>query len=179
MIKTIKIVGIALLLMGVFIPLTSFVFYHVEQYQTEVFLDKKLEDEDYYAILEIDRIHLRQEIYPVSSKENDVSQNVLLHKASVMPGMQQSNLILAAHSGNGRHAYFKDLYLLDVEDEVKFYYQGSIWVYEILEIENQEKTGTLYLKEDYPDMITLITCTKGNSSLQTIYYGALKETIKL
>ena len=179
MIKKIKIVGIILILVGAFLPLSSFVFYKVEKYQTEVFLDQKITDEKYYAVLEIDAIDLKKELYPVSSKENNVDQNILVHEESIMPGNGHSNLILASHSGQGRHAYFQDLYLLSIHDEIKLYYEGNIWVYEILEIEYQDKTGILYLKEDYSDMITLITCTEGDSDRQTIYYGVLKKTINI
>ena len=43
----------------------------------------------------------------------------------------------------------------------------------------QEKTGILYLQEENRDMITLITCTKNDSTTQTIYYGILKNKEKI
>ena len=51
--------------------------------------------------------------------------------------------------------------------------------YEIIDIEYQNKTGILYLKEENEDMITLITCTKNDSTTQTIYYGILKNKEKI
>lgn len=180
MIRIIKISGILLVLLGVLIPITTFTKYKVEEYQYEVVMNEKIENNDYYALLEIDAIDLRREIYEVDSKYNQVNQNILLHEASVMPTDEgNSHVILAAHSGNGAHAYFKDLYLLKISDTIKFYYQGKIWYYEIVDIEYQEKTGILYLREDFEQMITLITCTKGNRDAQTIYYGVLKDVKSL
>lgn len=180
MIKINKISGILLVFLGVIIPITSFTKYKVEEYQYETILDEKVENNDYYALLEIDPIRLRREIYEADSKYNHVDQNILLHHASVMPtGETASHVILAAHSGNGANAYFKDLYLLKVSDTVKLYYQGMIWYYEIVDIEYQEKTGILYLKEDFEQMITLITCTKDDANTQTVYYGILKDTKRI
>ena len=68
---------------------------------------------------------------------------------------------------------------MQLKDEIKLYYDNYIWIYEIIDIEYQNKTGILYLKEENEDMITLITCTKNNSTTQTIYYGILKNKEKI
>lgn len=142
-------------------------------------LDQRIASANYYGVLIIDKIDLKQEFYPVTSNKNHVDQNIYLHPSSIMPGNETSHIIIAGHSGNGVHAYFKDLYHLEVKDEVKVYFDEKVWNYEIEEIEYQDKTGVLYLKDDYSNMITLITCTKGDSKKQTIYYGFLKSSQKL
>ena len=180
MIKIIKILGIALVVVGVSYPFIQTSKRAIVNYQYEKTVDQHIEDNNYYGILVIDKINLKREFYPIDSTENQVDKNIFLHNSSKMPGSKYgSNLILAGHSGSGAHAYFKDLYLLEVNDEIQVYYQGSILTYVIMEIEYQDKTGILYLKEDYMDMITLITCTKDDSSKQTIYYGVLKSRQKI
>ena len=149
--------------------------YKIDEKNYAVILEEHLEENNYFAILEIESIALKRELYEINSKENNVNKNILVHKKSIFPGQEVSHIILAAHSGNGSNAYFKDLYKLNLKDEIKLYYDNYSWTYEIEDIEYQEKTGILYLKEENRDMITLITCTKNDSDTQTIYYGALKE----
>ena len=179
MIKIVKIFGVGCLFLGILYPSYYFLKGKVDNYQYEVLVDRHIEDENYYGVLVIDKIDLKREFYPIDSKENQVDKNILLHSSSRIPDGDGSNFIFAAHSGNGENAYFKDLYLLDIGDEVQVYYEGQIWIYEIMEIEYQDKTGILYLKEEYEDMITLITCTKNDSNTQTIYYGILKTSQNL
>lgn len=176
----IKLSGGLLVFLGLALPFCYFTKCKVSEYQEEVLVEKALSENDYYALLEIEKIGLKKELYPIDSKENQVNQNILLHEESILPSdADTSHIILAAHSGSGWNAYFRDLYQLEVHDVISLYYQGRRWIYEIQEIEVQDKTGVLYLKEDYPHMISLITCTKNDSSSQTIYYGSLKKTQNL
>ena len=174
--KILKISGLLLLFLGIALPFFTFTKYKIEKAYEVKKTEEIIARHDYYALLEIDKIDLKKELYEIDDSKNNVNRNILLHQKSVLPGdSPKSNIILAAHSGNGSEAYFKDLYLLELGDVGKFYYQDKIWIYEIQDIEYQDKTGVLYLKEDFKEMITLITCTKGNKNKQTIYYGALKE----
>ena len=56
-------------------------------------------------------------------------------------------------------------------------YDISSYMYEILEIEYQPKTGTLLLKNNYN--LKLVTCTYKNKKTQTIYYANLKNMTKI
>ena len=174
-----KIIGFFLLFVGILVPVLGFTSYKVSDKAYQIVLQEKEDEQDYFAILEIEEIGLKRELFAIDSKENDVDQNILVHDMSVFPSNGVSNVILAAHSGVGRNAYFKDLYKLEKFDEIKLYYDGYLWRYEIIKIEYQDKTGILYLLEKDTDMITLITCTKDDSTRQTIYYGVLKNKEKL
>ena len=135
---------------------------------------EKLAQNNYYAILEIPLINLKKELYPQSSSNNNVNKNVYVHPESIFPNnSNSSNIILASHSGNGLNAYFKNLYKLQIGNKVLIYYHDNLYTYEIKEIEYQAKTGSLYLKKEYDNMLTLITCTKNNHETQTIYYASL------
>ena len=179
MIRKIKVIGLILIGLAILVPLSSFVIYKTKLYQEQIILEELMTTEEYFAILEITKINLKKQLYPISSTNNQVDKNIFVHNMSVFPDEEESHLILAAHSGWGRNAYFAQLYKLDIGDEVNLYYNGYLWVYAIVEIEYQEKTGILYLKEDYKQMITLITCTKDDQTKQTIYYGVLKDQQKL
>lgn len=167
--------GVVVILLGVFFPIYSLSKKKIDEYKYLEVVEEKIENNDYFAILEIDQINLKRELFPIDTKENNVNENVLVHNMSTFPDSDTSNIILAAHSGNGKNAFFKDLYFLELNDLISIYYQGTKWIYEVVDIEYQNKTGVLYLKEDFLHMITLITCTKGSSNTQTIYYGRLKD----
>lgn len=171
-----RIFGILFLCFGIFFLLCGFVREKVHVFvETKAIQEKIVQKQDYFAILEIPQIHLKKELYSIDDKRNQVDQNIFVHENSVLPKNGTSNLILAGHSGTGKHAYFKDLYRLKVGDIVKLYYEGHLYHYQIKEIEYQEKTGELYLKNEFSDMITLITCTYQDKRTQTIYYAKLEK----
>ena len=174
-----KVIGLIFVFIGAFVPILGFTSYKVRDKEYQIVLQEKEEKQDYYAILEIEKIGFKRELFKIDSKENNVNHNILVHENSIFPGGEVSNLILAAHSGVGSNAYFKDLYKLEKFDEIKLYYQGYLWCYEIEKIEYQDKTGVLYLLEKDIHMIALSTCTKYDNSKQTIYYGVLKNKEKL
>lgn len=170
-----KIIGLGIVLLSLLIPITFYIFTQVRDYNYEISIEEKLVSNAYYAIIEIDNISLKRELYEINDPQNNVDKNIFVHEKSTFPSSSNSNIILASHSGIGSNAYFKDLYKLKINDQVKIYYNNFIWSYVIKEIEYQEKTGTLYLKEAYPEMLTLITCTKNDAKTQTIYYASLEK----
>ena len=176
--KNLKFLGFIILILSFLIPIGYAGTNNIMQISNEKTIESKIATNNYYALLTIPKINLNQEIYPLTSKENNVNQNLQLIKGSTMPTENISNVIIAGHSGSGLHAYFKDLYKLQVGDTLNFLYSNYLYTYEIKEIEYQAKTGELYLKEEYPHMLTLITCTKNNSKTQTIYYCKLLKKSK-
>lgn len=176
MARKIKLLSFILIVFGISLPIITISKEEITTYNNNLTLTKKIsEAENYYAILSIPKINLKRELYPIDSPENNVDKNIFIHNLSTIP----SNVILASHSGTGPHAYFKNLYKLNVTDVIELYYNNYIYSYEIREIEYQEKTGELYLKQDYESQITLITCTKNNDKTQTIYYALLTKKNKI
>lgn len=139
-----------------------------EYHENKISEEKIKSKSDYFAIIEIEKINLKKELYEVNNPKNNVDINIFVHKNSIFP----NNIILASHSGNGRHAYFKNLFKLKKEDIIKIYNQGKVYKYIIEEIEEQNKTGKLYIKNSLDDRLILITCHKNNKS-QVIYYSKL------
>ena len=130
--------------------------------------------ESYIGYLEIPKIKFRRGFYNIDSKLNTVEANIEIIKGSEMPDVTNGNLIIAGHSGTGWKAFFKDLYKLEVGDEAIVTYAGVNYKYKITNIYKERNTGTVSIKRNYDKTtLTLITCTKDDSSTQTIYIAEL------
>ena len=130
--------------------------------------------ESYIGYLEIPKIKFRRGFYNIDSKLNTVEANIEIIKGSEMPDVTNGNLIIAGHSGTGWKAFFKDLYKLEVGDEAVVTYAGINYKYKITNIYKEKNTGTVSIKRNYDKTtLTLITCTKDDSSTQSIYIAEL------
>ncbi len=130
--------------------------------------------ESYIGYLEIPKIKFKRGFYNIDSKLNTVEANIEIIKGSEMPDVTNGNLIIAGHSGTGWKAFFKDLYKLEVGDEAIVTYAGINYKYKITNIYKEKNTGTVSIKRNYDKTtLTLITCTKDDSSTQTIYIAEL------
>lgn len=136
-------------------------------------------DLNYIGILEIPKINLKRGFLPLESKYNSIKYNVQVIEGSTFPDQENNNLVLAAHSGNCHICYFDDLYKLELKDTANIYYKNIKYTYEIVNIYEVEKTGTVevYIKEK-GNYLTLITCTKNSSTKQTVYILELKSKSK-
>ncbi len=133
---------------------------------------------DYIGYLSIPKINLRKGFLDLRSSENDVEKNILVVKGSTYPDVEKGNLILAGHSGTGWKAFFKDLYKLNVNDELYVDYKNKKYTYKITNIYKQEKVGTVAIYRDYDKTtLTLITCTNFDSKTQTIYISELVSVV--
>lgn len=173
-----KLIGLFFIILGIMFPTIKVQKEEIIESQNKKELEKKEEGNSFFALLEIPKIGLKKELFPVSDKENNVDKNIYLHPKSILPDNKSSNVIILGHSGYGSSAHFKNLYKIHTSDVVNLEYEDKIYEYEIKEIEIQKKSGTLSLKKEYKDMITLITCTKNDNFSQTIYYGMLKNVQK-
>lgn len=118
------------------------------------------EDEDFFAILEIPQINLKERIYNIDSPKNNVDKNLMV--VSLKP------LIIAGHSGVGVSALFNDLSRLKINDKINIYYFNNKVEFSIYDIYDIEKTGKLYLYKEEIDIVVLVTCKFGTNK-QTIY----------
>ena len=132
---------------------------------------------DYKAILSIPKIDLVGKIYDINSKLNDVSKNIQVISPSTFPDVENSNLILASHSGNSKISYFKNLDKLILDDDVYLYYQDKKYEYKVKDIYNQEKDGEIeIIKNKNTDTLSLITCDKNDKRYQIVFICELVET---
>ena len=100
--------------------------------------------------------------------------NVEILKDSASPEEQNGNVILAAHSGNARISYFRNLDKLVLGDDISLEYKSKIYKYKIVDIYLIDKTGTAeIIRNKNKNTLTLITC-KHNTNKQIIIIAELQ-----
>jgi LPXTG-site transpeptidase (sortase) family protein len=157
-------------------------FYQVEEVeeiieepkQEEVKEEKQEEKINYIAVLKIPKIKLVRGLVDRNSYLNNVKYNVEILKDSASPEEQNGNVILAAHSGNARISYFRNLDKLVLGDDISLEYKSKIYKYKIVDIYLIDKTGTAeIIRNKNKNTLTLITC-KHNTNKQIIIIAELQ-----
>lgn len=130
--------------------------------------------EDYLGVIDIPKINLYRGFYSKTSNLNNVKFNLYVLPESSYPDTEKGNLIIAGHSGNYNNSYFANLYQLTTNDEITIHYNNSKYIYKIVKIYNEEKTGSVRIfRNKEKTTLTLITCTKDDDYHQTIYIAEL------
>lgn len=131
-------------------------------------------EENYLMVVEIPKINLRKGIYNINSKNNTVNKNIQIMRESDMPNKDKGMLVLAGHNGNSRVSYFDRLNELNKEDKVYIYYANNKYTYEISNMYEAEKNGTITVKKEREKtVIVLISCKKNTKDKQLVYIGNL------
>ena len=124
----------------------------------------------YLGVLEIPRIGLKRGFYGVGSKYNNIQYNVTMVNGTSLPDQVNGNTILMAHSGDAYISFFAYLYKLEIGNIAYITYRGNQYTYQLVNRYDVPKIGVVSIKRDYnKTCLTLITCTKDNDSLQTVY----------
>ena len=139
----------------------------------EVKEHKKIE---YIAVLKIPKINLERGLVDPSSYLNNIDYNVQILKNSAMPDQKYGNVMLAAHSGNARVSYFRNLDKLSINDEVSIDYKGHTYTYKVVNIYDIDKTGKAQIfRNKNTNTLTLVTC-RHNTEKQIIIICELSNT---
>lgn len=132
----------------------------------------------YIGTLEIPKLNFKRGFLNNGDEANNVDKNLFTVNSSTMPDQENNNLIIAAHSGTGPIAFFKDLYKLSLDDEAVVTYKNKKYYYQITNIYNVPKTGVVRISRDTSkNVLTLITCTFQDKTSQTVYILELVKTI--
>ena len=132
---------------------------------------------DYIAVLKIPSIGLEKGLVAKDSYYNNVNRNIKILDESDMPDQENGNVILAAHSGNGRTAFFKNLDKLQIDDTVSIFYNGYEYKYRMINTYDVEKTGSVDITRNaQKSTLTLITC-RHNTNKQIVIICELVEKI--
>lgn len=146
---------------------------------TEVQEEETQEDytyEEYLGVIDIQKINLYKGFYDKTSNLNNVKFNLYVLSVSAYPDIERGNLIIAGHSGNYNNSYFRNLYLLEVGDDIVIHYNNKKYIYEISKIYLEDKDGSVrIIRDNSKTTLTLITCTKDDNNHQTIYISYLKN----
>ena len=189
MFKKIKIIlSIVFSIISMF-NLISLIYYKVEQKKEEKAVEeffvtsysKEKKDivknsdnkNEYIAVLEIPSISLKRGLVNPKSKYNNVDYNIEILKNS----LDQDTIFLAAHSGNEHVSFFKNLYKVNISDEVNLYRSGIKYKYTVDEIFEQKKDGSIVLANSKEKRLILTTCSK-NSGKQLIVICKLLEEVE-
>jgi len=91
-----------------------------------------------------------------------------------MPDIVDGNLILASHSGNGKTAYFKNLYKLELNDTTIVHYNNKKYIYGVINKYEIDKIGKAnIIREANKNILTLITCNQKDKSKQLVIISEL------
>ena len=144
-----------------------------EPEKEEVKEQKKIE---YIAVLKIPKINLERGLVDPNSYLNNINYNVQILKNSAMPDQKYGNVMLAAHSGNARVSYFRNLDKLSINDEVSIDYKGHTYTYKVVNIYDIDKTGKAQIfRNKNTNTLTLVTC-RHNTEKQIIIICELSNT---
>ena len=142
------------------------------EYEVTIKNNDFIQDSDLpdYGYLNIPKINLNYMFFD----NNNVDKNIIVLRPSEYPNVDNSLLILAGHSGNGKNAYFNNLYRLKKQDNIYITYNNIKYSYSVVDIYYQKKDGNIkiYKFKDTKTLI-LITCTNNNKNLQTVYVSKL------
>ena len=123
----------------------------------------------------INKINLKQDLYKIESKKNNIEENVTVMKESNYPDISNGILILAAHSGTGKIAYFEELDNLELKDNIIIRYKNKKYIYQITKIWEQKKNGYIKIKKENKKQLILTTCSPKKKNTQLIINCIEKE----
>lgn len=124
----------------------------------------------------INKINLKKELYDINSKNNTIEKNVTILKGSIDPSYNNSIFFIAAHSGNGKLAFFKNLDKLQINDEIILIYKNNKYTYHVNEILEQEKSSYIDVYKNTKKQLVLTTCSPTDKNKQLIINSTIKES---
>lgn len=134
-----------------------------------------LAKEEIYGQLIIPKLKINNYIYPIDSPNNNVDKNITILKNSIPPNKSNSIIFIAAHSGNGPTAFFKNLNKLTINDEIIFIYQNKNYTYQVTNIFEEAKQGFINIAKNKYNQLVLTTCSPTNNNKQLIINSVIKQ----
>lgn len=123
----------------------------------------------------IEKISLNNPIYSKTSSLNNIEQNVTIIKDSTNLEDNNSLIILAAHSGTGKIAYFNNLNKLNINDEIKLTMYKKEHIFIVTNIFEQDKNGYINIAKNNKSQLILTTCSIVDKNKQLIIESTKKE----
>lgn len=124
----------------------------------------------YIGYLSIPNIDFKRGFTAIDSRYNNVNRNLYVLPESNYPDVVNGNFIIAGHSGSSSVSFFRNLYKLSIGNDIYVTYNSHEYHYVIKNIYTDIKDGDITIKRNKKvSTLTLITCTKGDNTTQTIY----------
>ncbi len=174
--KSIKI----LLLLSIYLFLCKIIYQNSHINTTKISIDTYQEEispkkEIPIGTLIIEKIKIKESLFAISSTKNNIEEHITILNDSIEPDHENSIMILAAHSGLGKIAYFNDLNKLQKEDEIKLIYKNNLYIYQITDLWEQNKNGYITISKEKNKQLILTTCSPTNSKKQLIISSILTK----
>lgn len=112
--------------------------------------------DDYLLELYIPCIKLREFVYDINSKKNNVDFHVEILGSS---DLEKNVYFLAGHSGSGSNSYFNDLILVEVGEIVYITRDGYQYSFVVEDSYYIIKNGYLEVDANVSNVLFLITCS--------------------
>ena len=132
----------------------------------------KSKDNTYGKII-INKINLKEELYPIDSSENTIERHISILKGSMYPDL----MIIAAHSGIGPIAYFQELNKLELNDEIILIIKNKKSIYKVKDIWEEKKNGYINFNKELKNQLILTTCSPNKEGYQLVINCIEKESI--
>lgn len=139
--------------------------------------EEKIIKKNSFAELIINKINLDEELFSKDSSENNIEKHVTILNESIYPDNDNSIMIIAAHSGIGRIAYFNELDKLEINDEIILIYKDKEYIYIVKDIWEEKKTGYININREKKKQLVLTTCSPTRDKYQLIINCIEKESI--
>jgi len=115
-----------------------------------------------YGTLIINKINLKEELFPINSSENTIERHV-----TILNKEKDDLIVIAAHSGIGPIAYFQELDKLELNDEIILIIENNKHIYKVKDIWEEKKTGYINFNRENNQLI-LTTCSPNKEGYQLV-----------
>ena len=123
----------------------------------------------------IPKLSLNEELYQKSSSNNNVEKHVTILSPSKDPAQNNTTIFIAAHSGTGKIAYFKNLDKLTIGDQINLIYNSKHYTYIVKDSWETKKTGTISVPKENTNQLILTTCSPKRDGYQLIINAHIKR----
>ena len=124
----------------------------------------------------IKKININRKLYNIDNPKNNIEENITILKGSIEPDKVDSIIFVAAHSGYGEKAFFKNLDKLESKDQIIIKYNNIDYRYEVKNKWETNKDGDIEVEKEDKKQLILTTCSPTDKTKQLIINCIEKES---
>ena len=133
--------------------------------------------DDAIAELIISKINLKQKVYNVGNAKNSINKNVTILNKNGISDLNDGLLFLAAHSGNSKVSFFKNLHKLKVDDAIDLYYNGKNYHYYVVSTQEEQQSGFIHVTRDSLSKYLVLTTCSSKKGYQLTVVALLESVV--
>ena len=112
--------------------------------------------------------------YKIESKNGDI-KGIVMFEESGRPNIENSNVVIGAHSGTGKYALFNNINKLKKDDKIIIYYNNEKYLYIVNVVKEVKDTNLGILENNNKSILTLLTCKINDNSKRIVVISVLEE----